>query len=69
MPFSSFEAFWGIFTENFFFCQKSEYLKKKALKYSESCFFLPCLNGANPEENLDLFKKLFLNKQVIEDKY
>ena len=25
--------------------------------------------GANPKENLDLFKQLFLNKPVIEDKY
>ena len=27
------------------------------------------LKVANPEENLDLFKQLFLNKPVIEDKY
>ena len=31
--------------------------------------FLKCLKRANLEENLDLFKQLFLNKPVIEDKY
>ena len=38
------------------------------MKYSESLFFLPCLKGANPDQNLDMFKQLFLNKPVIEDK-
>ena len=32
-------------------------------------FFLTNLKGENAEENLDLFKQLFLNKPVIEDKY
>ena len=32
-------------------------------------FFLPCLKWANPEENLDLFKQLFLIKPVKGDKY
>ena len=32
-------------------------------------FFLPCLKVANPEENLDLFKQLFLIKPVKGDKY
>ena len=31
--------------------------------------FLPCLKRANPEENLDLFKQLFLIKPVKGDKY
>ena len=39
------------------------------MKYSESLFFLPYLKGENPEENLDLFKQLFLIKQVTGDKY
>ncbi len=38
--------------------------QKRALKYTESLFFLPCLKGANPELNLDLFKHLFLIKPV-----
>ena len=29
-------------------------------------FFLTCLKGANPEENLDFFKQLFLIKPVKE---
>ena len=32
-------------------------------------FFLPCLKRANYEENLDLFKQLFLNKTSKVDKY
>ena len=43
--------------------------QKQALKYSESLFFLPCLKEANPEENLDLFKQLFLIKPVKGVKY
>ena len=39
------------------------------MKYSESLFFLPCLKGENPEENLDWFKQLFLIKPVKGDKY
>ena len=31
--------------------------------------FLPCLKEANPEENLDLFKQLFLIKPIKGDKY
>ena len=34
------------------------------MKYSESFFFLPYLKGANPEENLDLFKQLYSKKPV-----
>ena len=32
-------------------------------------FFLPCLKGANPEENLDLFQQLFSIKPIKGDKY
>ena len=42
---------------------------KRALKYSKGVFFLPCLNGAYPEENLDLFKQLFSIKPVKGYKY
>ena len=42
---------------------------KRALKYSVSLFFLPCLKKANPAVNLDLFKQLFLIKPVKGDTY
>ena len=47
--------------------KNSLFLKKmisqlRALKYSESLFFLPYLKGENPKENLDLFKQLFFNQ-------
>ena len=32
-------------------------------------FFSPSLNGANPEENWDMFKLLFFIKSVKGDKY
>ena len=38
-------------------------------KILRKLFFLPCLKGANPEENLDLFKQLFLIKPVKGHKY
>ena len=59
--------FWEIHREIFFLDTKW-LSQKRALKYSESLFFLPCLKGENLEENFDLFKQLFLNKQAIEDK-
>ena len=37
--------------------------------YSESRYFLPYFKWATPEENLDLFKQLFLFKPVKGDKY
>ena len=40
-----------------FFYTKKWLSKKRALKYTESLLFLPCLKGANSEENLDLFKQ------------
>ena len=44
-------------------------ISERAQKYSESFFFLTFFKKGNSEENLDLFKQLFLNKPVIEDKY
>ena len=32
-------------------------------------FILPSLKGVNTEENLDLFKQLFLDKPMKGDKY
>ena len=39
-------------------------ISKKGQKYSKSLFFLTSLKMGNPEENLDLFKQLFLIKPV-----
>ena len=64
MPFCCFEAFLGEIHRELFFLDIKVTSQKRALKYSESLFFLPCLKGANPEENLDLFKQLFLIKTV-----
>ena len=47
----------------------SLFLVKGALNYSESLFFLTCLKRVNPEENLDLFKQLFLIKPAKGKKY
>ena len=69
MPFCCFEAFFGKIHSEFLILDMIFTTSKRALKYSKSVFFLPCLNGENPEENLDLFKELFLNKPVIEDEY
>ena len=68
MPFCCFKAFLEKFIENFSYRHKMT-ISKRALKYSESLLFLPCLKGKNPEENLDLFKLLFLIKPVKGDKY
>ena len=67
----AFLLFWSILWEihrELFFLDKKVTISKGALKYSESFFLLPCLKGANPEENLDLFKQLFLIKPVIGNK-
>ena len=42
---------------------------KVAEKYSESLYFITSLKVENPEDNLDLFKQLFLIKPVKGDKY
>ena len=44
-------------------------MQKRALKYSANFFSYHVWKGENLEENLDLFKQLFLNKPMIEDKY
>ena len=43
--------------------------QKSALKYSDGLFFLTCWKRVNPEENLDLFKQLFLIKPLKWGKY
>ena len=69
IAFLLFKAFFGEIPRELFFLDIKVTTQKRALKYSESLLFLPCLKWANAEENLDLFKQLFLNKPVIEDKY
>ena len=67
-----FRLFWsiwgGIYRElsNYY---KSYYRRNEHWNNQPIFFSLNVWKGANPEENLDLFKQLFLNKPVIEDKY
>ena len=56
---------WG----TFLFSQKKWLSQKGALKKTESFFPYHIWKGANPVENLDLFKQLFLIKQLKGDKY
>ena len=62
--FCCFEVFLGKFTENFFFSQKSDYIRNEHWNTQKVCFTEHVWNEANPEENLDLFKQLFLIKPV-----
>ena len=60
----AFVLFWSIYGEiirELFFLDLKGTSQKRALKKSESWFFLPYLKGANPEENFDFFKQLFFN--------
>ena len=43
--------------------------QKGILKYTESLLFLTYLKRENPEENLDLFKQLFLIEPIKVVKY
>ena len=65
--FCCFEVFSGRFIENFSFKSKKWPSQKRALKYTEICFSNHVWKVANPEENLDLFKQLFLIKPVKGD--
>ena len=69
MSFCCFEAFFVEIHRELLFLDRKLAISEKAMKYSESLFFLPCLKGKNPEESLDLFKQLFLIKSVKWDKY
>ena len=68
MPFYGFEAF---LRETH--CELLFLVKKVTI--SETCteklriFFLPCLKGEIPEDNLDLFKQQFLITQVKENNF
>ena len=65
----SFEAFLGKLSEKFSLSQNSDYLRKEHRNPQKVCFSKEVCKGANPEENLDFFKRLFLIKQVKLDKY
>ena len=68
MPFCCFEAFLREIH-----CELLFLVKKGTI--SETCteklriFFLPCLKGEIPEDNLDLFKQQFLITQVKENNF
>ncbi len=51
-----------------FFLDKKVTILETSTEILRNLFFLPCLIGANLEENLDLFKQLFLIKLVKGDK-
>ena len=63
MSFCCFEEFLGKFIENFSFLSESGYLRNRN-EILRNLFFLPCFKWKNPEENLDLFKQLFLIKSL-----
>ena len=61
----AFLLFWSIYGEiirELFFLDLKVTSQKRALKFSESRFFLPCLKADNPEENLALFKQIFFKQ-------
>ena len=60
--------FWRNSERNFLFRHKSDYLRNKHWKTQKVCFSYHVWKGANPEENLDLFKQMFLIKSVKVDK-
>ena len=68
MPLCCFEEFLEKFTENFFFVKKLP-ISEKSTEILIKFFFLTMFEGVNPEENLDLFKQLYLFKPVKRDIY
>ena len=64
----AFLLFWSNFGEihrELFFLYIKVTISEKCTKIVWKFVFLPCLKGANPEKNLDLFKQLFLIKPLI----
>ena len=69
MPFCCFDAcFEEIHREHFFLDIKLA-IAERSIEILRNFFFLPCLNGINPEKNLDLFKQLSLIKPLKGNKY
>ena len=52
----------------YFFLDIKVTISEASTEILRNLFFCPCLKGANTEENLDLFKQLFLFKPVKGDK-
>ena len=69
MPFCCFEGFWGKFIENFSFNIKVTIAEMSTDILRKLFFSYHIAKGANPVENLDLFKQQFLIKPVKGDKY
>ena len=69
MAFCCFEAFFGeIHMELFVLDIKVTISEMSTEILRKFCFFYHFWKGANTEENLDLFKQLYLIKSVKEDK-
>ena len=66
-PNFAFLLFWSIFGlihwKIRFLVKKSDYLRKEQRNTQKVCFSKLIWKGANPEENLDLFKQLFWTNQ------
>ena len=69
MPFCCFERFWEKFMDNFLFKHKIDYLRNEHRNTQKVCFSYHVLKWEIPEENLDMFKQLFLIKPLKGDKY
>ena len=68
----AFLLFWGIFVEihrEVFFFDIKLNISETSTEILRNMFILPSLKGVNTEENLDLFKQLFLDKPMKGDKY
>ena len=61
--------FWRNSLRPFLFRHKSDYLRNEHWNTRKVCFSYHVWKGEIPEENLDLFKQLFLIKPVKADKY
>ncbi len=68
MPFCCFEAFSGKSIDNFLFRIKSD-SSETSTEILRKFVFLTMFETANPDENLDLFKHLFLIKPVKDNNY
>ena len=70
MPFCCFEAFFGEIDRELFFLDIKVTTSETSTEIHRKYVFLTMFwKGKNPEENLDLFKQLFLIKSVRADKY
>ena len=68
----AFLLFWNFLGEidrEHFFLVKKLTISETSTEILRNLFFLPWLKKANSEENLDLFKQLFLKKTLKGDKY